>query len=73
MFNDAIKESDHDKEKILNRGTFSNEAAMQIESKFLNAKQLIFIGQRQFEFTQFDMIFTLTHSPFLEELGLTVS
>jgi hypothetical protein len=44
MFNDAIKEGEHDKEKILNRGTLSNEAAMQIESKFLNAKQLIFIG-----------------------------
>ena len=73
MFNDALKESELDKDKILNRGTFTSDAAMQIESNFLNAKQVIFIGQKQFEFSQFDMIFTLTHSPFLEELGLTVS
>ena len=73
MFNDALKESELDKDKILNRGNFTSDAAMQIESNFLNAKQVIFIGQKQFEFSQFDMIFTLTHSPFLEELGLTVS
>jgi|APCry1669192010_1035390.scaffolds.fasta_scaffold163597_1 hypothetical protein len=44
-----------------------------VDQNFLNAKQVIFIGQKQFEFSQFDAIFTLSHSPFLEELGLTVS
>ena len=45
MFMDAVKESEQDKEKIYNRGaTFTSENANQIESNFLNAKQVIFIG-----------------------------
>jgi hypothetical protein len=32
---------------------------------------LIFVGNRQFEFTQYDAIFSLDHSPLLDELGLS--
>jgi hypothetical protein len=38
MFNEAIKEGIEEQASILNRGTVTNEAAMQIESNFLNAK-----------------------------------
>ena len=45
MFMDVVKESEQDKEKIYSRGAaFTSENANKIESNFLNAKQVIFIG-----------------------------
>ena len=42
---DVVKESEKNKEKIFSRGAaLTAENANKIESNFLNAKQVIFIG-----------------------------
>jgi hypothetical protein len=63
---EGLKESDAiDKDMLL--GDSNNQ------ERIFNTKQLILVGNRQFEFTQFDNIFSLSRSPFLDELNLSTS
>ena len=59
MFNESLKLSDAITDKDVLFGQDSQE-------RIFNNRQLIFVGTRQFEFTQFDAIFTLSRSPFLD-------
>jgi len=62
MFMEGLRESEANfQDKILSSDK---------QKDFINTKQQIAVGNRQFEFTQYDSIFNLTHSPFLAELSL---